>query len=101
MLFIVHGLRKCIELHWDDEDFAVLKNDMRNAFNLISRQALLSECSLFFPESIHGQVGVWFTALSVAPPRSSHFLIRCGSAAGRSIRPFVLFFGSAQGDCRY
>ena len=47
---VVHGLRKCIEEHWGDEDFVVLKTDMRNAFNLISRQALLSECSLFFPE---------------------------------------------------
>ncbi|KAL5517220.1 hypothetical protein EMCRGX_G002723 [Ephydatia muelleri] len=47
---VVHGLRKCIEEHWDDEDFIVLKVDMRNAFNLISRQALLSECSTFFPE---------------------------------------------------
>eukprot|EP00731_Ephydatia_muelleri_P002494 Em0001g2494a len=47
---VVHGLRKCIEEHWDDEDFVVLKVDMRNAFNLISRQALLSECSTFFPE---------------------------------------------------
>eukprot|EP00731_Ephydatia_muelleri_P026850 Em0018g950a len=47
---VVHGLRKCTEEHWGDEDFAVLKTDMRNTFNLISRQALLSECSLFFPE---------------------------------------------------
>ncbi|KAL5479415.1 hypothetical protein EMCRGX_G022935 [Ephydatia muelleri] len=42
--------RKCIEEHWGDEDFVMLKMDMRNAFNLISRQALLSECYLFFPE---------------------------------------------------
>ncbi|KAL5457665.1 hypothetical protein EMCRGX_G034949 [Ephydatia muelleri] len=47
---VVHGLRKCIEEHWGDEDFVVLKANMRNAFNLISRQALLSECSTFFPE---------------------------------------------------
>ena len=47
---VVHGLRKCIEEHWGDEDFVMLKMDMRNAFNLISRQALLSECYLFFPE---------------------------------------------------
>ena len=32
---IIHGLRKCIEDHWDDEDFVVLKVDMRNAFNLV------------------------------------------------------------------
>ena len=47
---VVHGLRKCIEKHWGDEDFDVLKADMRNTFNLISRQALLSECSTFSPE---------------------------------------------------
>eukprot|EP00731_Ephydatia_muelleri_P022329 Em0014g920a len=48
---VVHGLRKCIEEHWGvNEDFVELQMDMRNAFNLIPRQALLSECSLFFPE---------------------------------------------------
>ena len=46
----MHGLRKFTEEHWGDEDFVVLKADMRNAFNFISRQALLSECSLFFTE---------------------------------------------------
>ena len=67
---VVHGLRKCIEEHWGGEDFVVLKTDMRNAFNLISRQALLSECSL---SPSMGKLVLWFTALSVAPPRSSHF----------------------------
>ena len=47
---IIHGLRKCIEDHWDDEDFVVLKVDMRNAFNLVSRQAILDECASLFPE---------------------------------------------------
>ena len=47
---IIHGLRKCIEDHWDDEDFVVLKVDIRNAFNLVSRQAILDECASFFPE---------------------------------------------------
>ena len=31
---VIHGLRSCIEEHWTDEDFTVLKIDMRNAFNL-------------------------------------------------------------------
>ena len=43
-------LRKCIEDHWDDEDFVVLKVDMRNAFNLVSRQAILDECASLFLE---------------------------------------------------
>ena len=44
-----HGLRACIENHWLDGDFVVLKVDMKNAFNMISRPALLSECSTNFP----------------------------------------------------
>ena len=36
--------------HWDSDDFLVLKIDTRNAFNLVSRQALLDECATFFPE---------------------------------------------------
>ena len=47
---IIHGLRRCVEDHWSDNDFAVIKIDMKNAFNIISREALLSECSKFFPE---------------------------------------------------
>ena len=47
---IVHGLRRCVEDHWLDNDFAVIKIDMTNAFNLVSREALLLECSNFFPE---------------------------------------------------
>ena len=33
---IAHGLRACIDEHWGDDDFAVLKIDMRNAFNVVS-----------------------------------------------------------------
>ena len=48
---IVHSLRNCIEEHWmQDEDFVIFKVDMTNAFNLVSRQAVLDECSAFFPE---------------------------------------------------
>ena len=47
---IAHVLRTCIENHWLDHDFVVLKVDMKNAFNMVSRQALLSECSTHFPE---------------------------------------------------
>lgn len=35
--------------HWNTEDF-VFKVDMRNAFNLVSRQAVLDECSVHLPE---------------------------------------------------
>ena len=47
---VIHGLRTCIEEHWGDDDFAVVKMDMRNAFNLVSRQALQDECAIHFPE---------------------------------------------------
>ena len=47
---IIHGLRKCIDDHWDDDDFVVFKVDMRNAFNVVSRQAILDECATFFPK---------------------------------------------------
>ena len=38
---IIHGLRICIQEHWDDEDLVVFKVDMQNAFNIVSRQALI------------------------------------------------------------
>ena len=47
---IAHGLRTCIDQHWMEHDFGVLKVDMTNAFNLVSRQAILSECAKHFPE---------------------------------------------------
>ena len=47
---IIHGLRACIEEHWGEDGFAVLKIDMRNAFNVVSRQSLLSEGAKHFPE---------------------------------------------------
>ncbi|KAL5474531.1 hypothetical protein EMCRGX_G026489 [Ephydatia muelleri] len=47
---IVHGLRSCIEEHQNEQDFVVMKIDLRNAFNLVSRQALLDECRAHFPE---------------------------------------------------
>ena len=47
---IAHGLRDCVDENWHVEGFTVLKIDLVNAFNLVSRQALLSECSTHFPE---------------------------------------------------
>ena len=46
----VHGLRDCIEKHWNDEDFVTLKIDFQNAFNIVSRKAFLEECHARFPE---------------------------------------------------
>lgn len=47
---VIHGLRSCIEEHWTDKDFTMLKIDMRNAFNLVSCQAMLDQCATHFPE---------------------------------------------------
>ena len=35
-------------LHWKDTDFLTCKLDLRNAFNMVSHQAILEECALFF-----------------------------------------------------
>ncbi|KAL5483977.1 hypothetical protein EMCRGX_G020399 [Ephydatia muelleri] len=47
---IVHSLRRYIEDNWLNGDFVVFKVDMLNAFNMVSRQAVLDECAKFFPE---------------------------------------------------
>ncbi|KAL5477904.1 hypothetical protein EMCRGX_G024759 [Ephydatia muelleri] len=47
---ILHSLRCCFDDHWADNNFVVLKVDMTNAFNLVSRQAVLDECAQHFPE---------------------------------------------------
>ena len=54
---VIHSLRQRIDEHWDSDDFVVLKVDMKNAFNLVSRQALLNACAIFSPNSCHGLVG--------------------------------------------
>ena len=55
---IVHGLRICIEEHVNDNDFVVMNIDLRNAFNLVSRQTLLDECRAHFSELFHA-MGSW------------------------------------------
>eukprot|EP00731_Ephydatia_muelleri_P023931 Em0016g202a len=48
---IVHSLRRCIEDNWLSDDFVVFKvMDMLNAFNMVSRQAVIDECATSFPE---------------------------------------------------
>ena len=63
------------------EDFVVFKIDMQNAFNLVSRQAVLDECATSFPEHLPmGYMVLWYTPLFVAPAWSS--FIGDWSAAG-------------------
>ena len=42
----MHSLKKCIEDNWLSGDFEVFKVDMSNAFNVVSRQAVLDESLL-------------------------------------------------------
>ena len=43
---VVHGVKACVDEHWNDGmDFSVLKVDFKNAFNLVSRGAVLQECA--------------------------------------------------------
>ena len=47
---IIHGVRRCVQDHWNDDDFVLCKIDLTNAFNMVSHQALLEECATHFPE---------------------------------------------------
>ena len=40
---VIHRIRACVDKHWNDIDFFVLKVDFKNAFNLVSRGAVLQE----------------------------------------------------------
>ncbi|KAL5492004.1 hypothetical protein EMCRGX_G017390 [Ephydatia muelleri] len=74
---VVHGLRACVDKHWKDDDFAVVKVDMRNAFNLVSRQVILDECALHFPELLP-----WATWCYAAHPLLWHPMGRIFSETG-------------------
>ena len=66
----------------------MLKVDMRNAFNLVSRQAILDECASLFSELLPtlGIMVLWYTFSTMASDGPRVFRIR-GSAGGPS-RPF-------------
>lgn len=40
------GIRTCVDEHWNDIDFSV--GILRNAFNLVSREAVFQMCGQFF-----------------------------------------------------
>ena len=46
----MHSLRRCIEDNWLSDNFVVFKVNILNAFNMVSKQAVLNECATFFPE---------------------------------------------------
>ncbi|KAL5510481.1 hypothetical protein EMCRGX_G006034 [Ephydatia muelleri] len=47
---VIYGLRACVEKFWNDRDFSVMKVDFKNAFILVSRDAVLQECANHFPD---------------------------------------------------
>ena len=60
-----------------EEDFVVFKIDMQNAFNLVSRQAVLDECATSFPERLP-----WVTWCYGTPPLLWHQLGHLSSETG-------------------
>ena len=74
---IVHQLRICIDDHWSDENFVLLKIDMSNAFNFVVHNTSLS-C---------------FLDLMVLWPASActgDTFLRTGSTVGDPLGPFLL-----------
>ena len=47
---VIHGIRASVEKFWNERDFSVMKVDFKNAFNLVSRDAVLQECANHFPD---------------------------------------------------
>ncbi|KAL5499725.1 hypothetical protein EMCRGX_G011184 [Ephydatia muelleri] len=85
---VIHQVRECLEEHWMDEDFVCFKVDMKNAFNLVSRQTVLEECATFYPELLP-----W-----VSYCYGSHFLLchplgkitsECGVQQGDPLGPLL------------
>ena len=54
---VIHQVRECMEEHWMDEDFVCFKVDMKNAFNLVSRQTVLEEFTLSYSHGFHTAMG--------------------------------------------
>ena len=74
---IVHHMRSLTERHWQDDDFVILKVDMRNAFNSVSRQLVMDQCSEHFPELFP-----WVKFCYERHPHLWHTLGRFASACG-------------------
>lgn len=47
---IVHGARRLSEIEGHDSSFSMLQMDLKNAFNLINREAFLKQVRLHFPQ---------------------------------------------------
>lgn len=83
---MTHVLRCCIEEHCMDNGFVVLKVDMRNAFNIISRQAVLNEHATFLV--------LWDPSSAMAPSWPDQLWV--WSAARWPLRSLVVCLGSPE-----
>ena len=74
---IIHNLREVLEQHWSKPDFAVIKINMQNAFNFVSRDAVLQQCFMHFPE-----IYPWTSWCYSQYPKLWHPLGSISSASG-------------------
>jgi hypothetical protein len=85
---IVHQLREVVDKEWSNEDFVIFKVDMANAFNSVSRQAVMDECFTHFPELLE-----WVKYLYGQHPRLYHpmgeMLSQTGVQQGDPLGPLL------------
>ena len=75
---VIHHMRATVEESWPlESDFVILKVDMSNAFNTVSRQAVLDECASHIPEILP-----WVSWCYGSHPFLWHPLGRFESATG-------------------
>ena len=85
---VVHQIHDLISEHWDNDDFAFMKVDYKNAFNSVSRQLVINECQKHFPELIP-----WVMYCYGRHPKLWHssgiFLSACGVQQGDPLGPLL------------
>ena len=90
-----HAPRICIEEHWSDEDFVAFKVDMKNAFNAVSRQVVVEECTTFSHRtSALGVLVLWVTSSVMVSSMTNQF--RVSGSTGGSPGPLTFCTGLAE-----
>ena len=75
-----------------DEDLVCFKVDMKDAFNLVSRQSILEECATFYPELLPCGSYCYGSHPLLWHPLGKITSVRMLSAAGWSTGPFSVYF---------